>query len=170
MTNSILLDIPNELKHRSLQSKDEKIEVICAETFQAERPFMHDAAFYHGHKTMLPWQAENVKECVSAVFILWKGISSEVEEAVKSRDKKSTVVLMEKGIRLFLECLYWSNDMPVNIKDGIFSQELKIKPFNGLERLLYILSRPGGYHSYRQLDELFRELEKQFAIKMIKRK
>ncbi|TRZ37764.1 hypothetical protein CEQ21_20220 [Niallia circulans] len=170
MTNTILLDIPNELKHQSFKSENENIEVICAEFFQAERPFMHETAFYHGLKTMHPWQAENIKECVSAVFILWKGIRTEVEAAVKSKDRTSTVVHMEKGICLFLECLYWSNDMPVNIKDGLFAQELKIKPFNGLERLLYILSRPGGYHSYRQLDELFKELEKQFAIKMIKRK
>ncbi|MEK4668210.1 YpoC family protein [Niallia sp. FSL R7-0271] len=86
------------------------------------------------------------------------------------KDKDVTVRTVKTGVRLFLECLYWTNDSPVHLQKGLIANELSVKPFNAEERLTFILSRPGGYHSYRQLDELFKELEKQFAIKMIKRK
>mgnify|MGYP001134991208 CR=1 FL=1 len=170
MTNLHLVDMPEELKHNALDSLGDKIEVLNAETFQAVYPFMHEAAYYQGLKTVYPWDKGEQKACIAAVISLWKEIRLEAETAIQKKDKAKTVLTIKAGIHFFLECLYWSNDRPVNLLNGLVANELSLKPFNAEERISYILSRPGGYHSYRQLDELFKELEKQIAIKMIKRK
>ena len=68
----------------------------------------------------------------------------------------------------FLECLYWLNEKPVVLRNGLVDSSLEIKPFNLEDRLQFILKRLNGYHSYKQLDELFKELEKQHAIKLIR--
>jgi hypothetical protein len=171
MTNLHLVDMPKELKHHALDILGDKIEVLNAETFQKVYPFMHEAAYYHGLKTVYPWDKDQQKACVAGVISLWKELRLEAETAIQKQDKEKTVLTIKSGVRFFLECLYWSNDRPVNLLNGLVaSEQLSLIPFNAEERLSYILSRPGGYHSYRQLDELFKELEKQFAIKMIKRK
>ena len=170
MTNLHLMDMPEELKHNALNCPNGKIEVVNAETFQAVYPFMHEAAYYYGLKTIHPWDKAEQKVCIAGVISLWKEIRVEAETAIQKKDKEKTVLTIKLGVRFFLECLYWSNDRPVNLLNGLAATELSLVPFNAEERLSYILSRPGGYHSYRQLDELFKELEKQFAIKMIRRK
>ena len=68
----------------------------------------------------------------------------------------------------FLECLYWLNEKPVVLRNGLVDSSLEIKPFNLEDRLQFILKRLNGYHSYKQLDELFKELEKHHAIKLIR--
>ncbi|MFP7472151.1 hypothetical protein SFC55_14165 [Niallia taxi] len=170
MTSLVIVDIPAEIKHIALDPKEGKLEVYDTESFQVNRPFMHEAAYYHGLNTLYPWHPDEQKACITAIFNLWKEKRTEIEAAIQKKDKNVTVRTVKTGVRLFLECLYWTNDSPVHLQKGLIANELSVKPFNAEERLTFILSRPGGYHSYRQLDELFKELEKQFAIKMIKRK
>jgi uncharacterized protein (DUF433 family) len=77
---------------------------------------------------------------------------------------------MKKGIGLFIQFLYWSNDRQINSKEPVSINQLVITPVNLDERLAYILSRPNLFHSYRQLSELMTEQAKQYAKKNIVKK
>lgn len=106
------------------------------------------------------------EETISGVYHEWNSLKSELHEKFSNRDKITVVPLMEKGIRLLIEVIYWTNHMP-----ALFElqnvEKLEIKPVNLQERLHYILSYPGKYQSYVQLVELFSEMEKLFQKSLI---
>ena len=77
---------------------------------------------------------------------------------------------MKKGIGLFLQFLFWSNDRPISAIESTPLNLLEIKPVNLEERLGFIISRPNLFHSYRQLSELMVEHEKLFAKNKIIKK
>lgn len=97
-------------------------------------------------------------------FQEWKIIEKQLEGFFKVREKKETVVLMDKGLSLFYEALYVVNDQEVSYDEASIS-ELTYKPINVVERMNFIQLRRGSFHSFKQLAELFKELEKQYAKK-----
>jgi hypothetical protein len=97
-------------------------------------------------------------------FLDWKNLESNIEELIKIREKQETAKLMDKGISLFNKLLLLVNNMESNLENIPF-KELKIKPINAEERLNFIQGRQGSFHSFKQLVELFKELEKQYAKK-----
>ncbi|WHZ01510.1 hypothetical protein QNH48_21300 [Neobacillus sp. YX16] len=113
---------------------------------------------------------ENVDQAISNLLSDWERIKVELEGLYRNRDQKSTLQGMKKGIGLFIQFLYWSNDRQINSKEPISINHLVIKPVNLDERLAYILSRPNLFHSYRQLSELMTEQAKQYAKKNIVKK
>jgi hypothetical protein len=113
---------------------------------------------------------ENVDQAISKLLSDWERIKVELETLYRNRDQKSTLQGMKKGIGLFIQFLYWSNDRQINSKEPISINQLVITPVNLDERLAYILSRPNLFHSYRQLSELMTEQAKQYAKKNIVKK
>ncbi|PAE43711.1 YpoC family protein [Bacillus sp. 7884-1] len=113
---------------------------------------------------------ENVDQAISNLLSDWERIKVELEGLYRNRDQKSTLQGMKKGIGLFIQFLYWSNDRQINSKEPILINHLVITPVNLDERLAYILSRPNLFHSYRQLSELMTEQAKQYAKKNIVKK
>jgi hypothetical protein len=98
------------------------------------------------------------------IFQDWNNIEEQLVELFKLRDKKETVVLMDKGLSLFYEALYVVNGLECSC-DKASIRELIYKPINVEERMNFIQLRRGSYHSFIQIAELFKELEKQYAKK-----
>lgn len=92
----------------------------------------------------------------------WEKLKSTLELRFSNRESDHVQKEMEQAIELFRRFL------------SITRGDHESKPVNLEDRLLFITSRPRLYHSFRQLNELFAEQEKQFAkyeaLKMIKRK
>lgn len=132
-------------------------------------PFIHEVAYYEQLQAFQPWIKENVQDSVKLLFSEWKRRKESIEQYVQIRNADGIREEMVLSVQLFIECLYWVNEQPVNFEQGLIHPNIHIHPFNVEDRLTFILKRMNGYHSYKQLEELFKELEKQFAIKLIKR-
>lgn len=113
---------------------------------------------------------ENSNDSISILLTEWNTIKAELEILYRNRDQRNTLHGMKKGIGLFLQFLYGSNDSPVTVKDLKPLDSLKIIPVNLDERLGFIINRPNLFHSYRQLSELMTEQEKLYAKKKIVKK
>ena len=98
------------------------------------------------------------------IFEEWSNMEKQLVELFKVRGKKETVVLMDRGLSLFYEALFVINGQAIS-HDEASIMGLKYKPINVAERMNFIQLRRGSYHSFRQLAELFKELEKQYAKK-----
>jgi hypothetical protein len=104
------------------------------------------------------------KNDINKGFQEWKNIERRLEELYKIREKLETAVLMDKGFSLFYTILKLVNNMDPTF-EKISIDELSIKPINVEERLGFIQGRKGSFHSFKQLAELFKELEKLYAKK-----
>jgi hypothetical protein len=109
-------------------------------------------------------------EAIKQLLIEWGAVKNQLEILYKNRDQKNTLEGMEKGISLFIQFLYWSNDRQIIGKESIPVEDLEIKPVNVEERLKFIISRPNLFHSYRQLGELMIEQQKLYAKKIVLKK
>ncbi|MEH7093432.1 YpoC family protein [Neobacillus vireti] len=105
----------------------------------------------------------NRREAAAAILAEWGIIQSQLVPKFRARDQKDTKEWMEKGINLFLEFLYLTNHETFLSSNEISYDQFLYKPVNLEERIDFINSRPGLYHSYRQLSELMLEQEKQFV-------
>lgn len=106
---------------------------------------------------------------LSRLVETWLLLKAEIEELHRQRKKEGTAEATQKGLELFLEFLYRSNDHPYNTDDRFSFSGLEYKPVNLSERIDFILNRPGLFPSYIQLCELMVEQEKIFAKKKIKK-
>ena len=138
--------------------------------FVSSQPFIHEAHFYLNMDALRPWDKENLQFCVSEIFEEWKQLKPKIEGFIKEREKQNLSNSILLGMEFFLESVFWINEQPVCLDNGLKLESLEIKPFNLEDRLLFIIKRMDGYHSYRQLDELFKELEKQFSVKLLRLK
>lgn len=161
------LDVPVQLLYGPFPVIKE-FSCIKTDSFVRRPAFLHEANYYYNQGTFHPWNKENVKECVNKILEEWKLLKVELQQFAANRDTLNLQYGLTLAMEYFLECLYWINEKPVNLIDGLVDKSLEVKPFNLEDRLEFILKRLNGYHSYKQLDELFKELEKQFAIKLVK--
>lgn len=110
---------------------------------------------------MIPVNKDAIqKEEIEGYFEEWESLSHQLFEAYDQR-KGQTKELMEKGILLFeqlIVCTSITDETMINS-----NMQYEVMPINGMERLQFIKSRPDRYASYRQLDELFKELKKKYA-------
>jgi hypothetical protein len=113
---------------------------------------------------------KNQAETVSSILKEWESIKVQLEQLFRNRDQKDTKKWMEKGIDLFIQFLYCTNDETYTTTNNIPYSKFHLKPVNIDERLVFIMSRPALYHSYRQLSELMVEQEKQYAKSTIAKK
>ncbi|WP_312096784.1 YpoC family protein [Niallia sp.] len=161
------LDVPIELLYGPFPIVKE-FPCLVTNCFVMTPTFLHEVNFYHKRIVYQPWDKANFSECVKKIIEEWKQLKEKLHQFAAERDTYKLQQGLTLGMEYFLECLYWINEKPVVLKDGLVSEGLEIKPFNLEDRLQFILKRLNGYHSYKQLDELFKELEKQFAIKLLK--
>lgn len=104
------------------------------------------------------------KDSIQSGFYSWKKSVEELEAMFQARNTNESAALLEYGLSLFIELLHLTNELTISSEEVNFG-DLKIKPINVEERIKFILSRPGSYHSFMQLTELFKELEKLYAKK-----
>ncbi|KAB7672960.1 YpoC family protein [Bacillus sp. B1-b2] len=161
------LSIPQELINKSILIED-IFPCLLSKDFVSSIPFIHEVHFYNQLDTFKPWDSENLKVSMEEIFQEWKQLKPQLEIDIKGKEKDRLKAGITKAVQYFIEGIYWVNEQPVHIKDGLQLNKLAIKPFNMEDRLSFIMKRLDGYHSYRQLDELFKELEKQYSIKPIR--
>jgi hypothetical protein len=106
---------------------------------------------------------------LSHLLETWHQLKAEIEELHRQRKKEGTAEATQKGLELFLEFLFLSNDKPYSALERVSFTDLEYKPVNLTERVDFILNRPGLFPSYIQLCELMVEQEKIFAKKKIKK-
>lgn len=163
MDNQIIsLPLPPELDHSFFFST----KIINVETNHSKdlsTNFMYEILYYNQINGYKPW--ENNLEAIPQLLKEWEKVERELEELHKSRNAQNTLQAMKKGVGIFIEFLFWSNDLPVSLKEPIPSIQISSKPINVVERLGFIISRPKLFHSFRQLSELIIEQEKLFAKK-----
>ncbi|MCQ6273913.1 hypothetical protein JMM81_02830 [Bacillus sp. V3B] len=137
------------------------------QVFNPQTPFMYEAAYLYGLKTLMPWKMS--VDTVPVVMKEWETVKMELHEEFSKRKLMEVEQPMRKGIGLFIEVLYWCNEYPA-VSLNKDDDRLRIKPVNLQERLHFILSYPYKYHSYVQLTELFSEIEKTFRVQQVTRK
>ncbi len=112
--------------------------------------------------------SNDVNEVITNLRAEWNRVKVELETLFRNRDQKTALHGMKKGIGLYIQFLFLSNDRQVHDLESFDS--LEIKPVNLEERLGFIINRPNLFHSYRQLSELILEQEKLYAKKNIVKK
>ncbi|MCJ1907395.1 YpoC family protein [Planococcus ruber] len=95
------------------------------------------------------------KESVSPYFDQWAALAEELSSLHQKRSS-GTAPLMLQGLDLLKELLAHCNG--------------EVIPMNGKERIQFIEQRPNNYAAFRQLDELFSEMNKKIASKRIRLK
>lgn len=126
-----------------------------------------------GKELSIPFLEEyifDMKNEVSFLLTEWKKIKEQLEVLYRERDQKNTLDGMKKGVSLFIQYLFLTNEQPINSTKSITLDVLEVKPVNLEERLGFIIARPNLYHSFRQLSELMTEQEKLSAKKNILKK
>lgn len=161
------LDVPTQLLYGPFPVV-KQFPSLLKDCFVIKPAFLHEVNYYHNKETYQPWNKTNFQDSVKKIIQEWKQLREELQQFAIERDPSNLQYGLTLGLEYFLECLYWINEKPVVLHDGLVDKDLEIKPFNLEDRLQFILKRLNGYHSFKQLDELFKELEKQFAIKLIK--
>nr|WP_263325938.1 hypothetical protein [Neobacillus sp. Marseille-Q6967] len=119
---------------------------------------------------LVEYPVKDDKEAIQNLLTDWANLKENLHIMYEKRDQKNTLQGMKRGIVLFIQFLFWTNDHPVKKNEPIQLSGLEIKPVNLDERLSFILSRPNLFHSYRQLSELMMEQEKLYAKKTIVKK
>lgn len=163
---SFTLPVPAELRNRFFFEEncvniEQPLELLSVN-------FFCEILFYNGIETFKPW--ENPVIAASFLKEEWGRVKDKLEDLFRIRDQKNSLQAMKKGIGLFLQLLFWSNDQPVVIKEPLLFNQVVFKPINLEERLEFVLSRPHLFHSFRQLSELMEEQEKLFVKKNIMKK
>jgi hypothetical protein len=142
-----------------------KLDMIDFEDILRTEPFYFDMLHLVSNQLSEdpPW--ENSEITVKAVIQQWKMLEPDLQITYAKRKTNLEVESASiQSISLFLLALFWANNTPIkslNVKEMMVS-ELNQKPVNCEERLLFILNKPTGYHSFIQLQQLFAELEKNF--------
>jgi hypothetical protein len=104
---------------------------------------------------------EKLDDSISKLLVEWRSCKMDLDDCFKAKETKLAPQLMIKSIECFIDFIYESNGC--SDRESYAIKDLAVKPLNVLERLEFIKSRPGLYHSYIQLSELFAEQEKQYA-------
>jgi len=162
------IKVPDELSNPFFFSETEIMIQASRNALELHENFMYDIFFFLGEDTYKPW--EQLNEALPILLTEWKKIKVTLDQMHSRRDKPNILPAMKKAIGVFLQFLFWTNERPVIIKSPIPFNTLVYKPVNVEERLGFIISRPGLFHSFIQLGELMEEQKKQNAIRAIKKK
>ncbi|UOY93437.1 GTPase [Ectobacillus sp. JY-23] len=117
-----------------------------------------------------PWL--DVDYAIPLVLESWKSNKPSISRLFKERKRDEAQPLMVHYTAHYLSSLYWLNGLYVRTPQLAISNlnMLSSKPVNIEERFVFIINRPGHYHAFIQLIQLYEELEKLFAAMMIKKK
>ncbi len=102
----------------------------------------------------------------------WKEQAKMLEKHFENRDAEQAFDPMCKGILTFFYALYIANDASIESIDiynwRVAVRDFDVRPLNMIDRLAFIIEHPAKYHSFIQLKELFKELNKKYAAHNIK--
>ncbi|WP_459501493.1 YpoC family protein [Bacillus sp. C1] len=117
-----------------------------------------------------PWN--EFDKSIPIVLNIWKSQQEDIARLFRNRKRKEAKAPMVQFIAHILSAVHWLNEKPVpGLKDMLReSEELNIKPVNFMERYSYMIEQPDHYHSYIQLTQMYVEIEKLYAKKMIIKK
>ena len=172
MSTDVQLIVPSELRFALFFSEESvrinQNEVKVWNEASSCTTFPYDFVYFHGIEAYHPW--EYAEKHVPFLLNEWKKIDVECQNLFSERKTKQALEPMKEGIALFFTLIFWIHSQPVQLKDWEhIVNQLAIKPVNLVERLSFIVQRPALYHSFIQLSELFRELEKHYVKSMIKK-
>ncbi|MEN1935369.1 YpoC family protein [Paenibacillus sp. 102] len=164
-----VVQIPDEFRYTPFFEGDiDKIIYHTDETFVQlleSHYFLFDI-----EKQYEPWN--EIEMGIPTVLDIWKEKKEDISIFFRDRKRKEARNPMIHFAAHFLSILYWLNGQPVpglkNMKDK--ADELQIKPINFIERYSFIKEQPNHYHSYIQLEQLYVEIEKLYAKKIIQKK
>ncbi|PLR80452.1 hypothetical protein CVD25_01585 [Bacillus canaveralius] len=161
--------VPEELNHPFFLTNEAGIwEKQNGKEMQIFPLFYYEWAFYSNIEALKPW--EDPVNYVPLLFDEWKSLKDSLAQLFQNRNQRRTETPMKKGVGLFVECLFWTNAVPVVLSNLDHAEKLMIKPVNMRERLQFIMNRPTLYHSFIQLSVLMTELEKAFMKHLALRK
>lgn len=133
------------------------------------QPLAFDIYYQLQLNKLKPWDEKNIY--IPKIIDMWEVTRPIIAHFFAKRDRKQALLPMKKMIMLFLAFLFWVNGQPVpqltNITD--FLKQLSIKPVNAEERINYVLTNPNHHHAFTQLEQLYIELQKKYAVANIKR-
>ncbi|KEK22717.1 YpoC family protein [Bacillus gaemokensis] len=143
-----------------IYSLDQSFEDIIKSTY-----FLYDI-----EKQYKPWH--EIDKSIPIVFNVWKSKKDTIATLFRNRKRKEARDPMIHFAAHLLSILYWLNEQAIpslkDVKKNI--ERLEIQPVNFMERYSYIMGQPNHYHSYIQLTELYVEIEKLYAKKIIIKK
>lgn len=91
------------------------------------------------------------KEKTTPFYTKWSQLEQEISILHKEKEQNAGI-LMEQGIAIYKALL-----------EQCSSEEEKLEPLNNQERLAFIGANSASYAAFRQLQELFKEMEKKIA-------
>lgn len=91
------------------------------------------------------------QEAVDPFFISWSGLEEEIGGLFKKREG-STELPMKKGIAVYKALL-----------EQCSTEEEQLMPLNNAERLAFVEENSSTFAAFRQLQELFNEMQKKIA-------
>ncbi|WP_175991240.1 YpoC family protein [Bacillus sp. Marseille-Q1617] len=162
--NAVLLKVPQQLSDPYFYTEDEVL-VSTGHYLEERHFFAYEMLYFRGKEIVdPPW--DDRYSAVKDVIAAWNEVQEVLDERFKSRDK-SVQLHMKKGVALFYMLLFWSNSVPVVLREWQQQLEmLSLKPVNAEERIAFIRQNPKLYQSFVQLKELFQEQHKQTAKDM----
>ncbi|RFU65506.1 YpoC family protein [Peribacillus glennii] len=170
MSGLIRCRIPDELKHPlffSIEAAEISRDGLQEWSTASDAPyFVYELLYWNGLGGYRPWEA--VQPPLLNIFAQWEGIKQRAGLFFSERKADDARLYMIDGLSLFMSALFWLHNQPVSLNKWKTSiATFPFKPVNTADRLSFILSRPGLYHSFIQLGQLFVELEKQYYKKEI---
>ncbi len=104
----------------------------------------------------------------------WRPLQNSLEQLFVERHNESILQQMNKGIQVFMYALYIANQQSLtnapieewgDVSDGFY-----VTPINLKERLLFVMENRTIHHAYIQLNQLYSELLKKYAVHKAKNK
>lgn len=117
-----------------------------------------------------PWN--EIETTIPAMLNVWKNKQEEIATLFRNRKKQEAEGPMILFAAHLLSVVYWLNEQPVHSLNEmqVNTNQLEVQPVNFMERYSFIIKKPGNYHSYIQLAQLYIEIEKLHVKKMITKK
>ncbi|WP_017186370.1 YpoC family protein [Alkalibacillus haloalkaliphilus] len=101
-------------------------------------------------------------------FASWEKISSHVEELAETRQFKETKSYVLNYLDELKQIILLCNQLnPSDVSEDYFDQ-LQYVPINVSERLEFVEARCHHRHGYIQLNEMYKEMKKKYAIARLK--
>jgi hypothetical protein len=110
-------------------------------------------------------RVENQGNPFSLLLYRWEELKRILNPVFEKREFNKAQPLMEEAMLIFQELLVLTNG-----EDLSDLNQLKWKPVNLADRLLFIKKRINSYHAFIQLSELFIEQEKLYQKSLVIKK
>ncbi|MFB4163378.1 YpoC family protein [Alteribacillus sp. JSM 102045] len=167
------LKLPKELAAAPFYTSQTTItleEEAVAKADIFEIPFMAEILWYNDKLESIPWY--HPLKYIPIIQKEWENDKKVLNSLYEARNRKVARPLMIKHIAALMNALWWMNRLKVPAVNSEFlkeaAHELPKAPVNAGERLAFLIQTPDHYHSFVQLNELFVENKKQFAVVKIK--